>query len=96
MGWQRRDSGNLYNLLYDNAFMIGFHTGKVLYDIVVANKCASCVSLAQLKNEPKVNSFPWTYEGITKAIESESSLVLAKCAFYKKGFLVESSVPYDN
>ena len=42
MGWDKRDSGNLYNKISGPTFMIGVFRGKFMPTIVVTKKISWC------------------------------------------------------
>ena len=67
IGWKRRASGHLYGSLSNHAFIIGVSTGKYLYAVVVAKKCASFESASRLKKYPRVDGCQWNYVGRIKS-----------------------------
>ena len=76
MGWQKRSSGNQYNSLSGQAFLIGAHSAKVLAMAVKSKACAICAAAKREGIEAAEHECTKNHEGSSKAMESEAAVEL--------------------
>ena len=82
MGWSKRSSGNIYDLISGRALKIGVLSDKILTAAVSSKMCITCSKAESIGEEPPDHICPKNYEGSSKAMEIDAALHLYKSTFY--------------